>query len=525
MKIRIFILSLFFLFSFFIFYQGVFAYWVQNSQSYQGVEDTDLGVLNSISPHMDNVYLHFYPNNTSGVINSIELVISGHCNDHFIGEFQIDGHSFFSSSKSVNLDTYTEPTHVVYYFDTPATYSAFTTEIVFIPVSGGCFASGNTFMLYGSEENVFNSSDFELIRTGSSLLGTPYFSINGVGAGNYTIDEPVEGSYLTLGEYEFSGTCSIVGEDQLYFGSYDLSPFYNTWMFNVDCVNGLWSATSTIVLGSNFFQLADRDIPESAIDLPHAYYFGYEEDPFAYSLSILYPADNDSRYFVRQASDDAEMRFGYNLPDMSFNTSTSFQLLKYDLPQFSGGSSSLANNTFSILDEDEVGSFVVRHIVASSTAIIYYSAIMTDFDDNEVYKINFKIDGSGGSDTPEPDAPPVTDFGFWGNLARDLFVPKHHFMLEFVSDIRTNISSVVPFYYFYQLKGSVENLSVASSTATSSQFSFSVPVGDETLDINFFDTSLTPVSLFLAGIRPYAVWGLWILLLMYILERFFDLNL
>lgn len=369
------------------------------------------------------------------------------------------------------------------------------------------------------------------VKTSSDYY-TPYDSLSSdndemlsyilnYGASDYTISDPLDNSFIPVGEYVFSGDCPTDGTDVLFLSRY-YTGFYDDW-FDIDCIDNQWTATTTIELNKqNIFLSLKGDSDNSEQQVVTV----YGQDTSAlnnYFLNITYPTDDNEHYFVRQPSDDAEFTFTYQLPYYDLATSTTFEVLEYEGLDWSGDYTKIFSNSLEFYDAELVGSFTLDSFIASSTKVMYYEANLLDSNDDLQYSLKFRVSGTGDSTTPSPTAPAIKDYGFLGNLLRSLFVPDRRFMIDYVEVIPDELAKVVPFCYYYQVKGEIENLSVTASSTT--EISLTVPFEGQNLNLPLLDTTIEGVNEFSNGIRPFFEVAIWVALLFYIIHRVFDFEI
>lgn len=374
---------------------------------------------------------------------------------------------------------------------------------------------------YGSSVDLYDGGSWN----GSNLSDTYFvmYDVEPNAPASSQITSPLD--YTTAqvnNDLTISGNCIENGTNTTAF-------FFNGQYNFVECSSYTFSTTrnssrvgtAVYVLRDNCQQIDNNWYCNFADDVLVEWVSSTSTSP--YSIEIINPSYTGDKYFKRQASNDAEFLFRYKLPSMEMSSSTNIIIEKFD----SGWQNVLeivANNSIDYLDPELDEQFIVGGFEASSTALTYYRALMRL--PNEGYKqvavLYWYIDGSGDSSTPIADVK-ENDYGVWGNLLRSLFVPDRRFMKDYVDDIPDKLSQVVPFYYYYQLKGQLENLSVSASSSL--VIDYQIPIEGQNLTLPFFDSGSSGVKEVADGLRPWAEYMVWILLLFYIVYRVFDFEL
>lgn len=340
---------------------------------------------------------------------------------------------------------------------------------------------------------------------------------------NLSFTTPTDGSYLSIGDYEFSGECLTNGENQLYIsnGMYWDYPDDES-DFNIDCIDYGWSATSTIYHGSlRSKYIFDKDylISKNSTTTTYVVYTGIDSS-YNYGLSIIYPDQTSSNFFEVAYSNDFPFKFSYVIPDKSLRDTTIFRLSTCS--SSFDNCSILMNNSLSFLDPDLKG--IETSGIVSTTTMKYYSATLIDTDTDTIeYKLYFRVLGSSSETVPQPVSPTETDLGFWGNTFRNLFVPTQSSLFLYTEIIPEQLSSKAPFSFFYDIRDSILGLDIGK-TDFELEFDISDISGTET-KMKFIDTGNSSMKSILDEVRPLFGVALYIFMFYSIIGVLIDLKL
>lgn len=403
--------------------------------------------------------------------------------------------------------------------------------------SGG--GSSRTIYLYSSASDIYSGGDIFATNNGN-ISNHTFSNLNlDLTFSVYTsFDPPVPliftnpflDTYLpittTTSTYNFLGTCPTNGTDQLLFintfeDNPDLCIQPDLVDFTVDCIDNEFSYTADIYLGHNSVGIYDKSYWVENSCYPDFNYFadinyiGYEPTDFNLWISSPYTSENNQsnyNYLLVQESENFPIQFSYT----AIGDPTEIYLTMENTNNvFEVQGAPIIFDTLSNLDPNNLN-YIWTDVTASSTEIFYYRASLSlQGDPGNFRVIYFAVDGSGGIDTPAPLEDDQQDYGFWGNIFRQSFVPRQSFLNKF-TDLKQDIFKKIPLGYFTLFKQRLSGLGTLS-TNENIELSFSIPpsvMGEEngTTTFSFMDTSLPTVANYADGLRPYFVYGLWLLL-------------
>jgi len=191
-----------------------------------------------------------------------------------------------------------------------------------------------------------------------------------------------------------------------------------------------------------------------------------------------------------------------------------FGLNKTD-SDFSGGTT-LVNATLFTLDATKNG-YVDANNLTSSSTISYYQATLS-YNSIVYYTLNFTITGQAGVAVPLPAG--QKDYGFWGNLFRDAFVPQPDTLSQYTTNLPELFHDKIIVGYYYQVK----DLWLATPVRSDFVWSLTLPhmPGVATTTLTIFDSENTILADYIDQFRSIMSAILWILLAVYVVGRLID---
>jgi len=300
---------------------------------------------------------------------------------------------------------------------------------------------------------------------------------------NDTIDNPLSGDHKPAGSYTFSGQCTHPGLH------YALN--WRDWNYpttpTITCQSDYtWSATYDIQPsggGGRTYYLYNYETGESvSVDV-----IGYDALSADWSVSVDYPKLDDNSYAKVETNASFPIRIKYVVPEVD-RTTTTLMLEKFSDSTYTTNTSTLLNNSLDFYDELKTG--FVDSTLNISTGLQYYKVSIINSSTSTVqFAHSFKIEGVVGDPTAQsPVLPDRQDLGFFGNLFRDMFVPRPGFMNAQFEAMHQVAELHFPLYF--QLRGIVDGSTSQSTVVTLGSLHFS---GGSTVPITFFNpASLNP---------------------------------
>lgn len=328
---------------------------------------------------------------------------------------------------------------------------------------------------------------------------------------NDTIDNPLDGDYKPTGDYTFSGKCTHPGLN------YTLN--WRDWNYpttpNITCnPDYTWSFTYNIAQsggGGRAYYLYNYETESEVV----VSVIGYDPASLEWFASLDYPKLDNNNFAKVQTNAEFPIRIKYTIPEGVDRTQTSILMRKYTDPTFSTVSASIVNNTLSILDELQAGFF--DNEISVSDGLQYFRIDVID-NNTSTTQYSQKITIQGTSDTEDTAAqgsilPDNKDLGFWGNLFRDMFVPRPGFMNIRFSEMRENAEIHFPLYF--QLSDIVQGSASTSSVVTLGSLQLG---GQSTAPITFFNPASWNPDTF-SGLRSFLSMLMYVWLMYFVLHK------
>lgn len=364
--------------------------------------------------------------------------------------------------------------------------------------------------------NVYRNYDATLIVSGSAIAGltssTPQLAMT----------SPTDGSYVPL-TTTITGTCPNNGAHQVYvtYGSnlsYITSGTFD--LLGVSCTNNQFSTTTTIQNGLQEFNVIDRSWLDNATQPAFGcannnicvYALNGVDANYSWLLGIISPQDDGTHTFtnIGYASGTLPFRFKYNRPSNVSSTKVFFGLNETN-SNYSGTIQTLVNATLFTLDSNNNGYVDVSNLTSSSTTK-YYTATLS-WNSVVYYSLNFNITGSVSGTVVT--VPGQKDYGYWGNIARDIFIPQQSTIEQFTVNLPDMLHNKIFIGYYYQVKD-VWNYT-PSSTPLSISFDIPIP-GGVTTSFQIMDSQNSTLQGFANTMRPISQAVMWAVVVIYIIE-------
>ncbi len=259
-----------------------------------------------------------------------------------------------------------------------------------------------------------------------------------------------------------------------------------------------------------------------------------EDNPKLYSLNIIYPQPDKYPDFTL-ATNDAEpsthytFKLHYSLSNDYFRDKRHIVALVSLHPDFSEPSAQF-DELISQNDPDNTRTLTVPDILASKNVPTYYIFGIMDYtnpnypDGHLVVALSIAINASSTLTNLHP-----TDWGFFGNLARDIFLPTANTKQKLI-DLKDNLMGKWLFGYIKDNIDTVYNSYQAVLQDGSKPdiiYSFALhgteaaPTDFNLGEMKVLDTSEPLVQSYAQALRPYLVAILWFFFFLYVFWRVF----
>ena len=377
----------------------------------------------------------------------------------------------------------------------------------------------------------------------SEAFGTPFLPCKSTPTTppNLTIETPINGSYITAGiGTDILGDCPINGTGRLLLTD---APFQARQQpdssYNINCTNNIWSSSFKPKTGDNLIFIVDKQAKiDNLVDLSNHQVFrnitytGISNT--GYSLSLVYPEQSASNIFEVKPSSAFPIRFRISIPDRKVIKDSDLLKPSYKIQEYSDylrqdpitgvscptfiGCTGYLGQQFG----NDGNGLVSGTINISDGSTRYFRIYLYDGDGSGIkYLLNFTIKGIEAPGSIDSIPPDEQDLGYWGNLARALFVPPSDAMGLELSDLQDNFQSRVPFSYFYQVKNNFIDVSTSTQSGyfINTTLAISSPNGIQNIPFQFMNTGDPVNRNIFDTFRPFISAGLWIAFAMYLLNR------
>jgi len=425
------------------------------------------------------------------------------------------------------------------------------------PISSNCntIAAGETkevIFTFATATNIYDQFVSLFINNGACAVGTRNalsFTYYGSTAPTYSVLESFPANWgdwfpyilarsgfpLTIndpglnvpiiGPTLWSGTCPVNGTNQLYLTTDNYYSLPNDVSdFNVDCVDHEWQAVKQVLLGQQTNVIIDKAwlttkpnvCPSTSMDLTACITFNGIDENFKYNLKIIYPECSGGIACINlEDNDDWIFRFQYTIPD-DIDLSTIRFRLESCTNETCSSHSNQQLSLLSDLDPEQRGYVDTEpdDIIVSTKS--WYMASLESTIPTVYFEIKFYTEVGDGTDDIPFVQPGTEDLGFWGNLARSLFVPSRRTVLKFTQDFPDRMRGKIPFAYFYEITSRITDL---DSTEQTLVINLPITLENVSHDFKILDTGNEDVQTLADSFRTVLSFAFWISLLVYFYER------
>ncbi len=330
--------------------------------------------------------------------------------------------------------------------------------------------------------------------------------------------DPITDSYVPQTTVTISGECPINGENRLKL----IRDFYFSYPseaghFDIDCIDNEFETEY------DFFGSSSGPFEIILLDLDWLEEKTTQNDNLTRTSIILntYPDSGEWGLFwtypdctneCRLKEGDWIFRVGYKVP---------LELDPYDIlflaescdSDFTNCIQEDSGNLYNI--DPDLNGFIQLEEYFDETKYYKFSLLYESLYKYQLSKIIY-LDNTNGLD---PTPPPTDDFGYWGNLFRQLFYPKKTTLRKFTDNLPELISNTKPLGYFYSFFDYFSKIGY-SEEAIDVKIETSIAGTDFTMPI--LSSTDSNISNLKSIYEPYLIFAIWLWVSFHIIHRVKD---